>query len=348
MTENKTKSDISKTNLNEKLKQEEKQPEVNQPNIMAVLPLRDIVVFPYMIVPLFVGREKSVSALEEVTKNHSKILLVSQKDASIEDPSEKDVYAFGTIATILQLLKLPDGTVKVLVEGIQRAKVKEFIDHEAFFEAKLEIIEEQDVETKEINVLKRTMMNQFEQYVKLNKSIAPEVLVAVNQIENSSKVIDTITSHLNLKVAEKQDILETIDLKNRLEKLLEHLETEVGVLQVEKRIRNRVKKQMEKTQREYYLNEQLKAIQKELGEGEDGKDELSELEEKIKKLRLTKEARDKALSDLKKLRGMSPMSAEATVVRNYLDWIVGLPWKKRSKISKDLKKAEEILNHDHY
>ena len=344
MTEKKIESEISE----EKDKDANKDQEIRQPNIMAVLPLRDIVVFPYMIVPLFVGREKSVCALEEVTKNHSKILLVSQKDASVEDPTEKDVYSFGTIATILQLLKLPDGTVKVLVEGIQRAKVKKFIDHEAFFEAEVELIEETENDDKEINVLKRTMTNQFEQYVKLNKSIAPEVLVAVNQIENSSKAIDTITSHLNLKVSEKQEILETVDLKKRLEKLLEHLETEVGVLQVEKRIRNRVKKQMEKTQREYYLNEQLKAIQKELGEGEDGKDELTELEDKIKKLRLTKEARDKALSDLKKLRGMSPMSAEATVVRNYLDWIVGLPWKKRSKISKNLKKAEEILNHDHY
>lgn len=325
-------------------------PQPKEPsNIMAVLPLRDIVVFPYMIVPLFVGREKSVCALEEVTKQHSKILLVSQKEASIEEPTENDVYSFGTIASILQLLKLPDGTVKVLVEGIQRAKVKEFIDHDNFFEAEVELIEEKfDEKDKEINVLQRTMSNQFEQYVKLNKSIAPEVLVAVNQIDNPSKLVDTITSHLNLKVSEKQNILETIDLKDRLEKLLEHLETEVGVLQVEKRIRNRVKKQMEKTQREYYLNEQMKAIQKELGEGEDGKDELAELEEKIKKLRLTKEARDKALSDLKKLRGMSPMSAEATVVRNYLDWIIGLPWKKRSKISKDLKHAEEVLNADHY
>ncbi|CAI3933111.1 ATP-dependent Lon protease [Commensalibacter communis] len=317
--------------------------------LIAVLPLRDIVVFPHMIVPLFVGREKSVKALEKVESQRNQILLVSQKDASLEDPTENDIYHFGTVASILQILKLPDGTIKVLVEGFQRARVKTLYDREAFFEADIEIIEEVDNESnKELDALQRTVTTQFEQYIKLNKSIAPEVLVAVNQIDNPYKLVDTITSHLNLKVADKQTILETIPVEERLEKLLEHLEAELGVLQVEKRIRNRVKKQMEKTQREYYLNEQMKAIQKELGEGEDGKDELSELEEKIKKTRLSKEARDKALSDLKKLRTMSPMSAEATVVRNYLDWIVGIPWKKRSKISRDLKNAEKILNQDHY
>ncbi|MDI2090386.1 endopeptidase La [Commensalibacter oyaizuii] len=317
--------------------------------LIAVLPLRDIVVFPHMIVPLFVGREKSVRALEEVTKQQNKILLVSQKDAALEDPTEKDIYHFGTIASILQLLKLPDGTVKVLVEGYKRAKVTKIIDRETFFEATIEEVEDGPIDdSKEIDALQRTVVTQFEQYVKLNKTIAPEVLVAVNQIDDPFKLVDTVTSHLNLKVSEKQLILETVAIEDRLERLLEHLEAEVGVLQVEKRIRSRVKKQMEKTQREYYLNEQMKAIQKELGEGEDGKDELSELEEKIKKNRLTKEAKDKALSDLKKLRSMSPMSAEATVVRNYLDWLVAIPWKKRSKVSKDLMNAEKILNADHY
>lgn len=320
-----------------------------KPGLIAVLPLRDIVVFPHMIVPLFVGREKSVKALEKVGNQQNKILLVSQKDASLEDPTENDVYHFGTVASILQILKLPDGTVKVLVEGFQRAKVKQLFDRETFFEADIEVIEEVVDETnKEIDALQRTVITQFEQYVKLNKAIAPEVLVAVNQIDNPFKLVDTITSHLNLKVADKQAILELIPVDERLEKLLEHLEAELSVLQVEKRIRNRVKKQMEKTQREYYLNEQLKAIQKELNDGDEDKDELSELEEKINKTRLSKEAKDKALSDLKKLRAMSPMSAEATVVRNYLDWIIGIPWKKRSKISKDLKLAEKTLDQDHY
>ncbi|CAI3930177.1 endopeptidase La [Commensalibacter papalotli (ex Botero et al. 2024)] len=318
-------------------------------DLIAVLPLRDIVVFPHMIVPLFVGREKSVKALEKVGSQQNKILLISQKDASLEDPTESDVYHFGTVASILQILKLPDGTVKVLVEGFQRAKVKQLFDRESFFEADIEVVEEVVDETnKEIDALQRTVITLFEQYVKLNKAIAPEVLVAVNQIDNPFKLVDTITSHLNLKVADKQSILELIPIDERLEKLLEHLEAELGVLQVEKRIRNRVKKQMEKTQREYYLNEQLKAIQKELNDGDEDKDELSELEEKIKKTRLSKEAKDKASSDLKKLRAMSPMSAEATVVRNYLDWIIGIPWKKRSKISKDLKLAEKTLDQDHY
>ncbi|CAK7192222.1 Lon protease [Commensalibacter sp. Nvir] len=317
-------------------------------NLMAVLPLRDIVVFPHMIVPLFVGREKSVKALEEVTKKQDRILLVAQKDPSLEDLSEKDIYNFGTVASILQLLKLPDGTVKVLVEGLKRAQIKKIIDHDTFFEADVEEIEDLNPSSNELEALQRTVIAQFEQYIKLNKNIAPEVLVAVNQINSPSKLVDTVTSHLNLKVSEKQIILETLPIDERLEKLLEHLETEVSVLQVEKKIRNRVKKQMEKTQREYYLNEQLKAIQKELGDSEEGKDELSDLEEKIAKTRLSKEAKDKAISDLKKLRSMSPMSAEATVVRNYLDWLVGIPWKKRSKMSKNLLDAEKILNDDHY
>ncbi|MDI2113500.1 endopeptidase La [Commensalibacter nepenthis] len=344
MTEKKEDTLIGDAEVEQKDTQEQ-----NNFGLIAVLPLRDIVVFPHMIVPLFVGREKSVKALEKVESQRNQILLVSQKDAALEDPTENDIYHFGTVASILQILKLPDGTIKVLVEGFQRAKVKTLYDREAYFEADIEIVEEVVNEaSKELDALQRTVTTQFEQYIKLNKSIAPEVLVAVNQIDNPYKLVDTITSHLNLKVADKQMILEIIPVEERLERLLEHLEAELGVLQVEKRIRNRVKKQMEKTQREYYLNEQMKAIQKELGEGEDGKDELSELEEKIKKIRLSKEARDKALSDLKKLRTMSPMSAEATVVRNYLDWIVGIPWKKRSKISRDLKNAEKILDQDHY
>lgn len=344
MTDKKTKPEDSEIKLNNM----EESDIQNSSNTIPILPLRDIVVFPHMIVPLFVGREKSVRALEEVTKENRKILLVAQKDAAQEDPAMEDIYHVGTVSTILQLLKLPDGTVKVLVEGDKRALITKFKDGEHFFEAEIEEIDENFEETKELEALARTVTSQFEQYVKLNKKIAPEVLVAVNQIENVAKLADTVTSHLNLKVSEKQAILETIPINERLEKLFAHLESEISVLQVEKRIRNRVKKQMEKTQREYYLNEQLKAIQKELGEGEDGKDELSELEEKIKKTRLTAEARDKALADLRKLRSMSPMSAEATVVRNYLDWIVGIPWKKRSKISRDLKEAEKILDQDHY
>lgn len=344
MTDKKTKPEDSEIKLNNT----EESDIQNSSNTIPILPLRDIVVFPHMIVPLFVGREKSVRALEEVTKENRKILLVAQKDAAQEDPAMEDIYHVGTVSTILQLLKLPDGTVKVLVEGDKRALITKFKDGEHFFEAEIEEIDENFEETKELEALARTVTSQFEQYMKLNKKIAPEVLVAVNQIENVAKLADTVTSHLNLKVSEKQAILETIPINERLEKLFAHLESEISVLQVEKRIRNRVKKQMEKTQREYYLNEQLKAIQKELGEGEDGKDELSELEEKIKKTRLTAEARDKALADLRKLRSMSPMSAEATVVRNYLDWIVGIPWKKRSKISRDLKEAEKILDQDHY
>nr|WP_245825234.1 endopeptidase La [Neoasaia chiangmaiensis] len=315
---------------------------------MAVLPLRDIVVFPHMIVPLFVGREKSVRALEAVTKEDKQILLVAQKNASQDDPSADDIYRYGTVSTILQLLKLPDGTVKVLVEGIRRARISEFHDIDGHFEAEIEEVQEENPANSETEALGRTAISQFEQYIKLNKKIAPEVMVSLNQIDDSSKLADTIASHLNLKISEKQDILETASVTQRLEQVFAHMEQEIGVLQVEKRIRNRVKRQMEKTQREYYLNEQLKAIQKELGEGDDGRDETAEIEEKIKKTRLSPEARDKATAELKKLRGMSPMSAESTVVRNYLDWILSIPWKKRSKISKDFKIAEEVLESDHY
>jgi ATP-dependent Lon protease len=315
---------------------------------MAVLPLRDIVVFPHMIVPLFVGREKSVRALEAVMKEDKQILLVAQKNASQDDPSVEDIFRIGTVSTILQLLKLPDGTVKVLVEGGRRAKIVKFKETEAYFEAVTEAMPDVAGEKKDLEALGRTVVSQFEQYIKLNKKIAPEVLVSLNQIEEPSKLADTVASHLNLKIPEKQDLLEIARISERLERVFGHMESEIGVLQVEKRIRNRVKRQMEKTQREYYLNEQLKAIQKELGEGEDGKDENAELEGRIKKTKFSKEAREKAVAELKKLRTMSPMSAEATVVRNYLDWMLSIPWKKRSKINNDVVAAEKVLESDHY
>ncbi len=320
----------------------------DSPQFYAVLPLRDIVVFPHMIVPLFVGREKSVRALEAVMKADKQILLVAQKNAAQDDPEPGDLYTVGTVSTILQLLKLPDGTVKVLVEGGERATVTGFRDTESYFEAYTSPLPDESGEPRELEALGRTVVSQFEQYIKLNKKIAPEVLVSLNQIEDPSKLADTISSHLSLKVAEKQDLLQSARVSDRLERVFAHMESEIGVLQVEKRIRNRVMRQMEKTQREYYLNEQLKAIQKELGEGEDGKDETAELEDRIKKTRFTKEAREKAMSELKKLRTMSPMSAEATVVRNYLDWMLSIPWKKRSKVSTDILEAERILDADHY
>ena len=313
-----------------------------------VLPLRDIVVFPHMIVPLFVGREKSIRALEEVMRDDKQILLVAQKNAGQDDPGTDDIYRVGTVSSVLQLLKLPDGTVKVLVEGNARAEISEFLENPKFFQAEAMVLPEVDSDPRELEALGRTVVSQFEQYVKLNKKVPPEVLVSLSQIEDSSKLADTVAAHLSLKISDKQDLLETSSLADRLERLYGFMESEISVLQVEKRIRSRVKRQMEKTQREYYLNEQMKAIQKELGELEDGKDEVSELEEKIKKTKLSKEAREKSLTEVKKLRSMSPMSAEATVVRNYLDWMLSIPWKKRSKISKDIKRAEEILDEDHF
>ena len=327
---------------------DDKLPAVARGDMLAVLPLRDIVVFPHMIVPLFVGREKSVRALEAVMKDDKQILLVAQKNAAQDDPSVDDIYRVGTVSTILQLLKLPDGTVKVLVEGGKRAKITGFKDTDSYFEAFTEAMPDVGADAKELEALGRTVVSQFEQYIKLNKKIAPEVLVSLNQIEEPSKLADTVASHLNLKIAEKQELLEVSKVGDRLEKVFGHMESEIGVLQVEKRIRNRVKRQMEKTQREYYLNEQLKAIQKELGEGEDGKDENAELEARIKKTKLSKEAREKAMQELKKLKTMSPMSAEATVVRNYLDWMLSIPWKRRSKIRNDVVAAEEVLEADHY
>ena len=313
-----------------------------------VLPLRDIVVFPHMIVPLFVGREKSVRALEDVMKDDKKILLVAQKNATQDDPEPGDIYDVGTLSTVLQLLKLPDGTVKVLVEGVQRAKISDFVNNPEFFEANAALIEEQSQDESELVALSRTVVSQFEQYIKLNKKIPPEVLISINQIEDASKLADTVASHLALKISEKQKLLESVSITERLERVFSYMESEIDVLQVEKKIRNRVKRQMEKTQREYYLNEQLKAIQKELGDSDDGKDETAELEEKIKKTKLSKEAEEKSLAELKKLKSMSPMSAEATVVRNYLDWILAIPWKKRSRMKKDLNAAQAILDKDHY
>jgi ATP-dependent Lon protease len=313
-----------------------------------VLPLRDIVVFPHMIVPLFVGREKSVKALEDVMREDKQILLVAQKNASQDNPEADDIYKVGTVASVLQLLKLPDGTVKVLVEGSARARITGFTEKTDFFQAKAQTLPETKTDAPELEALARSVVNQFEQYVKLNRKVPPEVLVSINQIEDPSKLADTVASHLALKISDKQELLEIESVVERLERVYALMESEIGVLQVERKIRSRVKRQMEKTQREYYLNEQLKAIQKELGEGEDGKDEAAELEERIKKTKFSKEAREKAMAELKKLRHMSPMSAEATVVRNYLDWMLTIPWSVRSKVKKDIKLAEKILDEDHY
>ncbi len=317
-------------------------------DVFPVLPLRDIVVFPHMIVPLFVGREKSVRALEDVMQDDKQILLVAQKNAAQDDPTTDDSYQVLTVSTVLQLLKLPDGTVKVLVEGGRRAHITEFTGNEDFFQCHAALMDDDLGDAQELEALSRSVVAQFEQYIKLNKKIPPEVLVSVNQIEDAGKLADTVASHLQLKISEKQELLELATVSERLERVYSYMESEIGVLQVEKKIRSRVKRQMEKTQREYYLNEQLKAIQKELGEGEDGRDESAEIEERIQKTRLSKEAHEKAMGELKKLRSMSPMSAEATVVRNYLDWILSIPWKKRTKVKRDIKGAEKILNTDHY
>jgi ATP-dependent Lon protease len=322
--------------------------DLEEGQVFPVLPLRDIVVFPHMIVPLFVGREKSVRALEDVMKDNKQILLVTQKNASQDDPAAEDIYLMGTIATVLQLLKLPDGTVKVLVEGGKRARITKFLDHDEFFKAESELVPEIEETAEELEALSRAVVAEFEQYIKLNKKVPPEVLISVNQIEESSKLADTIAQHLALKIADKQSLLEIEKVSERLERVYSFMEGEIGVMQVEKRIRSRVKRQMEKTQREYYLNEQMKAIQKELGDNEDGKDELAELEEKINKTKFSKEAKEKAQAELKKLRAMSPMSAEATVVRNYLDWMLSIPWKKNTKVKKDLNQAKKILDEDHY
>ncbi len=321
---------------------------MEEKEIFPVLPLRDIVVFPNMIVPLFVGREKSVRALEEVMGDDKQILLVAQKDAGEDDPSPEDVYEIGTIATVLQLLKLPDGTVKVLVEGKTRARVAEYTRITDYYEARATIIEDEIGSGDEVEALSRSVVAEFEQYVKLNKKIPQEVLVTVNQIDDPTRLVDTIASHLALKVGDKQDLLETISIVARLERVFAFMDGEIGVLQVEKKIRGRVKRQMEKTQREYYLNEQMKAIQKELGDSDEGRDELAELEEKIAKTKFSKEAREKCMAEFKKLKNMSPMSAEATVVRNYLDWMTSIPWSKKSRVKKDIREAELVLDMEHY
>ncbi len=312
-----------------------------------VLPLRDIVVFPHMIVPLFVGREKSIKALEEVMREDKRILLVAQKNPADDDPASDAVYEVGTLAQVLQLLKLPDGTVKVLVEGSDRARVHGFSPRTDFFEAEVEVLPSEGGTAAETEALARTAVSQFDSYVKLNKKVPQEVLASVSQITDPSKLADTIAAHLAIKIAEKQELLEMGSVAQRLEKVYALMEGEISVLQVEKRIRSRVKRQMEKTQREYYLNEQMKAIQKELGDG-DEKNEIDELEARIKKTKLSKEAKERADAEIKKLRQMSPMSAEATVVRNYLDWLLGIPWGQKSKVKNDLKFAEGVLDSDHF
>ncbi|MCA3573651.1 MAG: endopeptidase La [Aestuariivirga sp.] len=312
-----------------------------------VLPLRDIVVFPHMIVPLFVGREKSIKALEEVMREDKRILLVAQKNPADDDPASDAVYEVGTLAQVLQLLKLPDGTVKVLVEGSDRARVHGFSARTDFFEAEVEVLASDFGTAAETEALARTAATQFDSYVKLNKKVPQEVLASVAQITDHSKLADTIAAHLAIKISEKQELLEMTSVAQRLEKVYALMEGEISVLQVEKRIRSRVKRQMEKTQREYYLNEQMKAIQKELGDG-DEKNEIDELEARIKKTKLSKEARERADAEIKKLRQMSPMSAEATVVRNYLDWLLGIPWGQKSKVKHDLKFAEDVLDADHF
>ena len=313
-----------------------------------ILPLRDIVVFPHMIVPLFVGREKSVLALETVMAQNKQILLLTQTDASTEEPSSDDLYRVGTLGSILQLLKLPDGTVKVLVEGGRRAQVSEINDSSDFLFGTVQEIYEDKITDPEIIALGRAAIHHFEDYIKLNKKIASEVLSSVNQLEDTNKIADTLASHVAVSIEDKQQLLEKLDVRARLERLYELMDGEISVLQVERRIRSRVKRQMEKTQREYYLNEQMKAIQKELGETEDGKNEIDEIEEKVIKAKLPKEAKDKAFNEIKKLRNMGPMSAEATVVRNYLDWMVALPWKKASRLKIDIQQARQILDDDHH
>ncbi len=315
--------------------------------LFPVLPLRDIVVFPYMVVPLFVGREKSIAALEEVMRADKQILLAAQKNAGDDDPAPDAIYEIGTLASVLQLLKLPDGTVKVLVEGNARAKITRYTSNASYFEAEVERVVEVPGAKDELEALARSVVTQFESYVKLNKKVSPEVLSNVGQIEDYAKLADTIASHLAVKISDKQDVLETASISERLERVYTLMESEISVLQVERKIRSRVKRQMEKTQREYYLNEQMKAIQKELGDS-DERDDISEFEEKIENTKLSKEAKDKALAELKKLKQMSPMSAEATVVRNYLDWLLSIPWGIKGKIKKDIAEAQAILDQEHY
>jgi ATP-dependent Lon protease len=321
---------------------------MSETKILPVLPLRDIVVFPHMVVPLFVGREKSVKALDEIMKGEKQILLATQKNSVDDDPSPDAIYPTGVLATVLQLLKLPDGTVKVLVEGKARARLTRFTDRSDYFEAEAEEIADEPGEASQAEAMLRAVVEQFENYVKLNKKVPPEALSSIPQIADPSKLADSVAAHLSVKITDKQGLLETFDVPKRLEKVYGLMEGEISVLQVEKKIRSRVKRQMEKTQREYYLNEQMKAIQRELGETDDARDEVMELEKRIRKTRLSKEARTKADAEVKKLRNMSPMSAESTVVRNYLDWLLSIPWGKAKQKPIDLAKAEEILEEDHF
>jgi len=314
-----------------------------------VLPLRDVVVYPHMVIPLFVGREKSIKALEGAMEHDKKIFLVSQKSADVDDPSAEDIHRVGTLSTILQLLKLPDGTVKVLVEGAERAQVISYVANDEHFSAQIKILDKQNKQDeRELEVLSRSLMTQFDQYVKLNKKVPPEILTSLTGIDDTGRLVDTIAAHMSLKLDEKQKILEMPDVQARVEHLLLLIEEEIDILQVEKRIRSRIKHQMEKSQREYYLNEQMKAIQKELGDMEDAPNEMEDLAKKIEKARMPKEAKDKAVSELNKLKQMSPMSAEATVVRNYIDQLTSLPWKKKSKVHHDLNEAQDVLDADHY
>ncbi|HXR20089.1 MAG TPA: endopeptidase La [Steroidobacteraceae bacterium] len=313
-----------------------------------MLPLRDVVVYPHMVIPLFVGREKSIHALDAAMRSDKRIMLVAQRQADVDDPKLEDLHRFGTVASILQMLKLPDGTVKVLVEGVDRARVEQLHPGE-FYSATIAIeVDTDQYDEREMDVLVRSVVSQFEQYVKLNKKVPPEVLTALAGIEQPGRLADTVAAHMSLKLAEKQKVLEILDVRKRLEHMLVAIEGEMDVLQIEKRIRGRVKAQMEKSQREYYLNEQMKAIQKELGEMEDGTNEIAEIEQKIAKAGMSKEARDKATAEINKLKMMSPMSAEATVVRNYVDWLVKVPWKKRTRLHKNIANAQKVLDEDHY
>jgi ATP-dependent Lon protease len=320
-------------------------------NILPVLPLRDIVVFPRMVAPLFVGRDKSVRALEEVEKGGGEILLVAQKEAGVDDPAEEDLYNVGVVASILQLLKLPDGTVKVLVEGKHRARIVKLIDKGEYYAAEHSSLEEKRSESQESAALMRAVIEQFDGYVKLNRKIPAETVGTVSAITDPGHLADAVAAQLSIKIEDKESLLELVDVIERLEKVFSLMEGEIGMLQMERKIRNRVKRQMEKTQREYYLNEQMKAIQRELGDGDSGggeRDEIGELEEKIANTPMSEEARAKAEAEVKKLRQMSPMSAESTVVRNYLDWMVSLPWGRKKEVVRDLQFAEDVLNQDHY
>ena len=328
--------------------QEENEVHNDTTDIYPVLPLRDVVVYPHMVIPLFVGRDKSVKALDLAMEGNKQILLVAQKSAADDNPNLDDMYEIGTLSNILQLLKLPDGTIKVLVEGTTRARINEFVETEDYFSAQAELLESPEIDERELDALARSAMNQFEQYVKLNKKVPPEIISSLSSIDDASRLADSMVAHMSARIEEKQQVLEIIDIQERLEHLISLMESEIDLLQVEKRIRGRVKTQMEKSQREYYLNEQMKAIQKELGEMEDVPNEIDDLAEKIENVGLSKEAKEKASSELNKLKLMSPMSAEATVVRNYIDWLVNVPWKKRSKVSRDISKAETILDEDHY